>query len=336
MADLETTIKGLGRFLPRSRLANIERMLIRAGLERTPELFVGVILLFVVILSALSFLATSQISVTAEYSPLLALLGLLVIPVFYLYLVLRIDSRRRQVDAVLPDFLQLAAANVRAGLPIDQAMWQASRPEFGIFAKEISVVAKLTFSGAPFAQTLERLGERFDSKNLQRTIRLIKQGLASGGEMADILEETANDIRNSQLIRKEIATALLMYVIFIVFASTLGAPFLYAVSYKMIGVLEKVWVQIPDVSSNTAAAAPGGAASFITPKAPSITSEDFLMFALIASFVTAFFASVIIAVIRVGSKKHFVRYFPLFLVIMSITFALIIFALDLFFKDIVK
>jgi len=335
MADLETTIKGVGRFMPRSRLTTVERMLIHAGLERTPELFVGVIVLFAVILCSLSFLVSSQISVTAPYSPVLTLLGLLVIPVFYLYLILRIDSRRRQVENVLPDFLQLAAANVRAGMPIDQAMWQASRPEFGIFAKEISVVAKLTFSGDPFASTLDRLGERFDSKNLSRTIRLIKQGLASGGEMADILEETANDIRNSQLIRKEIATALLMYVIFIVFASTLGAPFLYAVSYKMIGVLEKVWVQIPDVSAH-AASAPGGAASFITPKKPSVTSGDFLVFALVASFMTAFFASLIISVIRVGSKKHFVRYFPLFVGIMAVTFSIIIFALDLFFKDIVK
>lgn len=333
MANFEETIKGVGRVMPRGRMQTLERMLIHAGLERMPELFMGVIVLFVIILASLSFLVTSQISVTAQYSPFLALLGLLVIPIFYLYLILRIDGRKKQVENVLPDFLQLAAANVRAGMPIDQAMWQAARPEFGLFSKEIGVVAKLTFSGEPFSETLDRLGERFESKTLHRTVRLIKQGLASGGEMADILEETANDIRNSQLIRKEIATALLMYVIFIVFASTMGAPFLYGVSYKMIGVLEKVWVQLPDTSS-AASSAPG--ASFITPKAPSITAADFLIFAVISSIVTAFFASLIISVIRVGSKRHFVRYFPLFLLIMAVTFTLIIFALDIFFADIVK
>jgi len=338
MVDIEETVKKVGRAVPRQKISWLERMLTYAGLERMPELFMGTMILLAVIAGSFLFLVSSQISVVAPYAPFMSLLGLLILPVFYLYLILRIDMRRRQVEAVLPDFLQLAAANVRAGMPVDQAMWQAARPEFGLFSQEMGTVAKLTFSGEPFSDTLDKLGERIDSKNLQRTIRLIKQGLFSGGEMADILEETAMDIRNGQIIRKEISTALLMYVIFIIFASTLGAPFLYAVSYKMIGVLEKVWVQIPvaGAAAPGGPAAPTGLSSFITPKAPSITSGDFLIFALVASFMTAFFASMIIAVIQVGSKKHFVRYFPLFLVIMAVTFTAIIFALDSFFAGIVK
>ncbi|VVB98166.1 Type II secretion system (T2SS), protein F [uncultured archaeon] len=331
---VEDILKNVGRAVPHRYSISLERMLIYAGLERMPELLLGFMVLFAVMLGALFFLLATQIGGLSQYAFLVALCGLLVFPFAYLYLTLRIDMRKQQVEAVLPDFLQLAAANVRAGMPVDQAMWQAARPEFGLLSQEITIVAKLTFGGEPFAQTLDKLGERFDSKNLQRTIRLIKQGLASGGEMADILEETAIDIRNGQIIRKEISATLLMYVIFIVFASTLGAPFLYAVSYKMINVLEKVWVQLPDLSSGSAQVPTG--ATFLTPKAPTITSQQFLIFALIASFVTGFFASIIIAVIRVGSKKHFVRYFPLFLGIMAFAFFMIIVVLDSFFAGIVK
>ena len=332
MVEAEEILKNIGRFVPRRQMLRIEQLLIYAGLERMHELLIGFLTLAAVVISIMLFVLSVQVPTVSQYSVLIALCGLLVFPVAYLYLVLRVDARKKKIESVLPDFLQLAAANVRAGMPVDQAMWQAARPEFGLLSEEITNVAKLTFGGEPFAQTLDRLGERFDSKNLQRTVRLIKQGLASGGEMADILEETAVDIRNGQIIRKEISTALLMYVIFIVFASTIGAPFLYGVSYKMISVLEKVWVQLPDLGT---AQVPAGS-MFLTPKAPTITSNEFLIFALVSSFITGFFASVIIAVIQVGSKKHFVRYFPIFLGIMAITFITVIFVLNAFFADIVK
>jgi len=334
MADVEEVMKRVGRAVPRKRMAGLGRMLIYAGLDRIPELFAGFLILFAIGFGALLFIVSMQIKSVGQYAPFMALLGLIIFPLAYLYLTLRIDKRKRKVEDALPDFLQLAAANVRAGMPIDQAMWQAARPEFGLLSEEVTAVAKLTFGGEPFAQTLDRLGERVDSKNLQRTIRLIKQGLISGGEMADILEETGIDIRNGQIIRKEITTALLMYIIFIVFASTMGAPFLYAVSYKMISVLEEVWVEIPQMDQSSTAQIASG--SFLTPTAPSITAQEFLVFALVASFITSFFASVIIAVIQVGSKKHFIRYFPIFLGMAAIIFFVIIFALDIFFAGIMQ
>ena len=82
------------------------------------------------------------------------------------------------------------------------------------------------------------LSMRFDSKALRRSISLIKQGIASGGEMAQILERTAEDSRAMQILAKEIYASLLMYVIFIVFAAAIGTPFLFAVSTKLISILE--------------------------------------------------------------------------------------------------
>ncbi len=336
MVDVEETMKNVGRIVPRKRMVGLEKMLIYSGLENIPELFMGFMILFALVSGILIFLMSTQISVVAEYAPALALLGLLIFPLAYLYLTLRIDKRKNSVEAVLPDFLQLAAANVRAGMPIDQAMWQAARPEFGLLSEEVVAVAKLTFGGEPFASTMDRLGARVDSKNLRRTIRLIKQGLLSGGEMADILEETAKDIRNGQIIRKEIATTLLMYVIFIVFASTLGAPFLYSVSYKMLSVLETVWTEIPQLDASGSSGAQVAASSFLAPTPPSITAEDFLVFSLVASFFTAFFASIIISVIQTGSKKQFVRYFPIFIAMTAIVFTVIILALDMFFAGILQ
>jgi len=71
--------------------------------------------------------------------------------VIYVFLDLRIYRLTRQLEEVLPDFLQLASANISAGMPIDRALWFAVRPNFGVLAKEIEEVAKTTLTGEELA-----------------------------------------------------------------------------------------------------------------------------------------------------------------------------------------
>src|SRR3989338_6809383 len=61
---------------------------------------------------------------------------------FYLLLDIKTYKRRQEIEDVLPDFLQLTASNIRAGMIIDKAMWYAVRPRFGILAREIEMAAK--------------------------------------------------------------------------------------------------------------------------------------------------------------------------------------------------
>src|SRR3989338_8223462 len=48
--------------------------------------------------------------------------------IFYLAVDLRIYKRKLDVEEVLPDFLQLTASNINAGMTIDRALWYAVRP----------------------------------------------------------------------------------------------------------------------------------------------------------------------------------------------------------------
>ena len=250
--------------------------------------------------------------------------------VAWVYILLMVDARRKQVEAVLPDFLQLAAANVRAGMPVDQALWYAARPEFGIFSEEVELAAKRTFGGEPFSSALEKLSERFNSKYVRRSISLINQGLSSGGEMGEILERTGSDIRNMEILFKEINASLLMYIIFIVVSTLLGAPFLYAVSYKLISVLERIWQQIPVASTMQV---PG---QLVTPSAPTITSGDFLLFAVTASILTSIFASLIISVVQTGSKKNGAKTIPVFVFVSLSLFVLLTILLNAWFAGILQ
>jgi type II secretory pathway component PulF len=315
----------IGRLVPRRMLGELGDSLKMAGIDATPETFSGLAILGCVISVAIALAASSVIRLPGYASFLLPFVfAAIVVLAAYLLIALRIESRKNQVESVLPDFLHIAASNVRAGMPVDQALWFAARPEFGLLSQEIESVAKRTFGGEPFTQTLERLSARFDSPLLHRTVSLIKHGVASGGEMASILEDTAKDVRRIQLIKKEITASMLMYVIFITFASVIGAPFLYAVSFKLISVLQRVWGQM--------ASAKAPSIGFIVPSSPGVTPEQFFWFSFFAILITSVIASFIVSVIQTGSKKEGVKYIPLLGLAVVSAFLLIIAILDIFTK----
>jgi hypothetical protein len=316
----------IGRFVPRDVLRDLGDSLKMAGIDSTPESFAGVTLFLCFLSALLAVMFSSVLSLPGYISVLVPFVAAsAVVLVAYMLIVLRIESRKNQVESVLPDFLHIAASNVRAGMPVDQALWFAARPEFGLLSQEIELVAKRTFGGESLGQTLARLSSRFDSPLLHRTVRLIRHGVSSGGQMAGILEDTANDVRRVQLLRKEITASMLMYVIFITFASVIGAPFLYSVSYKLISVLQRIWDQMATKQSMPNM-------GFLLPVSPGISPEQFLWFSLSAILITSVIASFIVSVIQTGSKKEGVKYIPIFGLAGTAVFLIITIILDVFTK----
>jgi len=345
----------LGRIFSRGTTRQLGHLLESAGMDFVPEAFAG----FIVVLCALSSVLTYLLFVgVAPLRSALFKLALMVAPnltvaspgfltafaalfsialasgiiclAAYVSLLLMADERRRRVEDVLPEFLSLSASNVRAGMTIDQAMWYAAKPEFGILSDEVSTVAKKAFGGVPFNTAIDHLTERFNSKAVRRTVALIKQGIASGGKLADILERTAEDTRQMATLRKEIATSLIMYVIFIVFAGAIGTPFLFAISGKLVAIIEGVFSahQFSDISSS------GYSTSFILPQKPLITSSEFFIFTVLCCIMTAVFSSLIIGVISKGSKKDGMAYLPFLLIGSLVIFFVMGFLLDTLLSNI--
>ncbi|MCX6769267.1 MAG: type II secretion system F family protein [Candidatus Micrarchaeota archaeon] len=238
----------------------------------------------------------------------------------YVILSMMAGSRKQKVEDVLPDFLSLSASNMRAGMTIDQAMWYAAKPEFGILSVEVATVAKRAFGGVPFNQAIDSLPDKFDSKSLRRAVSLIKQGLASGGKLAEILEQTAEESRQIRILRKDIASSLMMYVIFIVFAGAIGTPFLFAISGQLVAMIEHIFLTLPQTSSTTTSAF---GSSFAMPNKTVVSSADFYLFTLLCSAVTAIFSALIIGVISHGSKREGILYIPVLLIISFTIFFLI-------------
>ncbi|MFA6328127.1 MAG: type II secretion system F family protein [Candidatus Micrarchaeia archaeon] len=325
----------VGRVFSRSQTRQLGHLLEASGMDFVPEAFAGFLVILCTLTSILTYLLFVGVaplrgvlfkfalmlstSLTMSSPYLLTLFAALfsvllasgiICLVAYVSLLLMADERRRRVEDVLPEFLSLSASNVRAGMTIDQAMWYAAKPEFGILSDEVATVAKKAFGGVPFNTAIDHLTERFNSKAIRRTVALIKQGIASGGKLADILERTAEDTRQMASLRKEISTSLIMYVIFIVFAGAVGTPFLFAISGKLVGMIESIFAaqQFSDISTSAYSS------SLIVPQKPLITSSEFYIFTILCCIVTAVFSSLIIGVISKGSKKDGMTYLPVLLI----------------------
>ncbi|MFA5077661.1 MAG: type II secretion system F family protein [Candidatus Micrarchaeia archaeon] len=335
--------ENLGRIFSREQMRSFGKQIHASGINATPEAFAGYLVLttffatlfFALVLVLLPSSATYFYSLTSNalaslkfpalalrlIAILLILLVSAALTIFSIYfllsaiLILRIEARKNAVEVILPDFLTLISANVRAGMTLDQAIWYSAKPEFGILSQEVKNVMKGAFSGESLNAALDKLSERFDSRALDRTIRLIKQASYTGGEVAKVLEMTASDARETAILRKDIAASLLIYEIFVVISAAIGAPFLFSVVSKLLGILEKSFQFVPQTTAEMV--------TFIRPTAPLVTSSDFYYFSIISIFVTVLISSLMVGSVQTGSKNQGLKYFPFMLVLAYVVYFLV-------------
>ncbi len=284
-----------------------------AGIRTSVNKFLaGAILGWIAITIIVSFSLSIGLKLNAGLA-LLAGIGMSVIyeVVLYALLEFRIDQRKSFVEDVLPDYLQLTAANMRSGVSMSKALEMAVRPDFKYFSDDVTIMGRQLYSGETMAHVLTQLGSKYRSPTLKRTVRVIVEAQQYGGGMADLLNQIAKDMRNQHMVQKEVAGQLFMYTIFIAFAAIIGAPALYGLTNEMIGVTSTVWSRI---SLNTASSLPSVGVSFIKLSKPLITPQGYYYFSLAAIFVITGFGSFIIAAIATGVPFRGIKYMPVFII----------------------
>lgn len=243
---------------------------------------------------------------------LLALLWL----IYLFYIDMRIFKRTKEVEAVFPDFLQLASSNISAGMPVDRALWYAVRPGFGVLAKEIETVAKNTMAGEDLSVALTNFGKKYNSKVIQRSISLLLEGMAAGGEMADLLNKIALNIEETRILRKEMAASVTTYVIFITFATIIAAPVLFGLATQLLEVIKEITSRMSSTMQSSS--------TFFSFSISSggIKISDFTFFAYLMLIISSISSACIISVIRKGRVKEGLTRIPLFIIVSIILYTL--------------
>jgi len=318
------------RLLPKKTRQSFRQLIMYSNMRVDPDDFLGFIISFGLIFSCIVAYLTYLFGI----SPIPGFIGsfILVELFFYLLILFSIDSKTRAVEEVLPDALQLMSSNIRAGLTTDKALLLAARPEFGPLAEELRRVGRETMTGRNFAYALLKTTKRIKSESLNRIIDLIVNSLKSGGKLADLLDQTANDLRDQEMVRKEISAGVLMYVIFIFIAIAFGAPFLFAMSSFLVKLLTKNMALIAEgiPKGEMMSGAP------ISMTETQLDPEFISMFAMISLTVTSIFGSLIMGLILRGDVKDGVKYLPFLLIISIGLFLLGSYVMDTIFGGVMK
>jgi len=99
-----------------------------------------------------------------------------------------------------------------------------------------------------------------------------------------------------------------MYSLFIMFASVLAAPALFAVSAFYVETTSLLWGERVGGMEQS-----GASMSVLQLKGASISPDDVKLFAMLAIIVTTFFASLIMGLITNGEAKRGLKFMPFFI-----------------------
>jgi len=306
---MNNIFKAVAGFIPKNYRKKAEALLNYAGVDEDVNVWLGkriVVGLLFGALSALVFFSAKEVSEEASLGLYCILAGavvfFLVCVVFYFHLYYVIEERRKRVEAVLPDFLLLIAANLRAGMTPIAAFINSSRPEFGPLEDEIRVVASRSLGTESFVSVFGRLNERIDSKILKRVVGLFTSGMVSGGHLARLLETSALDIRETQELKQELESSTRMYVIFILFVVLVGVPLLLSISIQFLIKLNALRAQVTKVSFGEFGY------SFLTGATP-LEPQFVESMTYVILIGTTFFVSILLGVINEGKYLYGLRYF---------------------------
>ncbi len=247
------------------------------------------------------------------------LLSLAFVFISYLLFLIISTKRGRFVDQILPDVLLLISTNLKSGMSPDRAIMLAARPEFGPLEKEFKRVAKETIAGKELSYSLSKLPQNINSMILKRTIDLIIEGLESGGELSSLLEQIAEDIREIDILEKELQANVMMYVMFILIAVGFGAPLLFAISTHLVTTLTSVSssISLPEGGVPTT----GNIPININFSGLTLPPSFIINYSVIAMIVTSIFGSLMIGAIRTGKSRDGLKYFlPLIITSLALFF----------------
>ncbi len=240
----------------------------------------------------------------------------------YFYLDLKIFSRTKKMEEVLPDFLRMVSENLKGGMPFERALWSSIKPEFGILANEIRLSAKKVITGQDVDEALKSFTEKYDSPTLRRSFDLIIEGIKGGGKVAEVMDRVIDTIEETKELKSEMAATNLSYVIFVAVIVIFVAPGLFALSFQFLTVLQNISEKIGGASGGAEA---GSASMPISFGNISVDPATFQSFSMNALLVVSFFASLMISIIQTGTIKGGVKYIPMLMISSFVMYKVLMF-----------
>ncbi|WP_306317805.1 MULTISPECIES: DUF5936 domain-containing protein [unclassified Streptomyces] len=108
-----------------------------------------------------------------------------------------VRERKEVIDRTLPDFLDVLAVVVSAGLGFRQALDRVSEKYEGPWADELRITLRQMDMGVPRRQAFDELRRRNASEQVAQFVSALQQGEELGSPIADTLIQLATDMRRT-------------------------------------------------------------------------------------------------------------------------------------------
>ncbi|MDW6060249.1 DUF5936 domain-containing protein [Streptomyces sp. FXJ1.4098] len=121
-----------------------------------------------------------------------------------------VRERRHAIERTLPDFLDVLAVVVSAGLSFRQALDRVAEKYEGPWADELRITLRQMDMGVSRRQAFEELRKRNDSEQVAQFVTALQQGEELGAPIVETLIAIANDMRrtDAQNARRRAARAV--------------------------------------------------------------------------------------------------------------------------------
>lgn len=118
--------------------------------------------------------------------------------------------RKDQIERTLPDFLDVLAVVVSAGLGFRQALERVAEKYEGPWADELRITLRQMDMGVSRRQAFDELRRRNDSEQVAQFVTALQQGEELGAPIVETLIQIANDMRrtDAQNARRKAAKAV--------------------------------------------------------------------------------------------------------------------------------
>ena len=283
----------------------IEELSDYAKIENYEQAMISLGLLGTSIVGILSYILPYPVLPRVAFFLLIGPLAYFVTP--YMALSVSAERRRQEMERMLPDAFLLISTNLKSGASINQAFLASAREEFGPLEEELRRTAIEISGGKPVEEALDNLRHRVKSGLFKDTLKILSNAIEAGGNTAELLESSADDIRSSLELRDEIRSSVRMYVIFILLASMFGAPALFGITTYMADTTTQMW---EETNIQDAGGFASGGEMGLQFQKPDINTDFLVQFSIAALTISNFFASLIISQIGNGNMREGAKYIP--------------------------
>lgn len=267
--------------LNQSVLIGFQEYLLKAGIFTLASQILAILMLVYSVFFILFILFSIVLSFNIIYAIILAIS----IPTiaFILILFLKIEKRAGEIENSIPDFLRQLSSMLKVGLSLENALVDMSNHGKGPLYDELRRVVVEIRMGKSLDESFNNMAMRLNSKDLERSFKIILNAHKSGGSLSDIILDVSDDLRAMLVLKRERKASVMMSIMFLIIASTVAAPF----ALGMVGVYSSFMIELGK----------GGAICEVAP----IAAEIYLI-------IHSILAGFLIALIMYGDLKKGLRY----------------------------